>query len=82
MRSCRDIYKWYRRNFWSAEFIQQATEEFSNNVEGVKGELKSVHSGIGAFEREDSIIKVVVEWDGQKDEFELKEVWNYGHYSL
>ncbi|MEK3767363.1 hypothetical protein MKY14_02345 [Paenibacillus sp. FSL R5-0887] len=44
--------------------------------------MKSVHSGIGAFEREDSIIKVVVEWNGQKDEFELKEVWNYGHYSL
>ncbi|MNO31489.1 hypothetical protein D3C76_214630 [compost metagenome] len=37
-----------------------------------KSELKSERAGSGAFEHEDSIIKVVVEWDGQKDEFELK----------
>jgi len=43
------------------------------DVEGVrKSELKSKRAGSGAFEHEDSIIKVVVEWDGQKDEFELK----------
>lgn len=28
--------------------------------------------GNGAFEYEDSVIKVTVEWDGQKEEFELK----------
>ncbi|WHY21520.1 hypothetical protein QNH28_11275 [Paenibacillus sp. G2S3] len=48
----------------------------SKTLEDVKGvrksELKSERAGSGAFEHEDSIIKVVVEWDGQKDEFELK----------
>lgn len=39
---------------------------------GVKGELKSVHSGSGAYEQEDSIIKVEVEWDGQKEQFDLQ----------
>ncbi|WP_339315735.1 hypothetical protein [Paenibacillus sp. FSL R10-2734] len=42
------------------------------DAKGVRSELKSERSGSGAFEQEDSVIKVVVEWDGQKDEFELK----------
>lgn len=43
------------------------------DAHGVKRELKSVRSGSGSsFEHEDSIIKVVVEWDGQKEEFDLK----------
>lgn len=42
------------------------------DANGVKRELKSERSGSGAFEHEDSIINVVVEWDGQKEEFDLK----------
>lgn len=43
-----------------------------NDAMGVRDLLKSERSGSGAFEHEDSIIKVKVEWDGQKEEFELK----------
>lgn len=42
------------------------------DAEGVKGELKSVRSGNGAYEQEDSIIKVEVEWDGQQEKFDLQ----------
>lgn len=42
------------------------------DANGVKRELKSVRSGSGSIEHEDSIIKVVVEWDGKKEEFDLK----------
>lgn len=42
------------------------------DTKGVRrGDLKS-QSSKSSYEHEDSIIKVVVEWDGQKDEFELK----------
>lgn len=34
--------------------------------------LKMGGTGSGAFEREDSVIKVTVEWDGNSEEFELK----------
>lgn len=50
--------------------------EGSRNLEETKGVRKSVLKseiyGSGAYEQEDSIINVVVEWDGKKDEFELK----------
>ncbi|MEK5254061.1 hypothetical protein NST74_11430 [Paenibacillus sp. FSL F4-0125] len=42
------------------------------DVNGVRSELKSERSGSGAYEQEDSIIKVVVEWDGKKEEFDLE----------
>lgn len=44
----------------------------SKDVKIFPRELKSERSGSGAFEHKDSIINVVVEWDGQKEEFDLK----------
>jgi len=37
-------------------------------------DLKFSHTGsTGSYEREDSIIRVEVEWDGQKEQFELRK---------
>ncbi|QUL57284.1 hypothetical protein KDC22_12920 [Paenibacillus tritici] len=46
----------------------------SQNIEGPVpiGMLKMGGSGSGTIEREDSVIKVTVEWDGKSEEFELK----------
>lgn len=45
-----------------------------NDIQGIRKEdLKYVRAGSGtSFEQEDSIIKVEVEWDGQKEQFDLQ----------
>lgn len=46
----------------------------SQNIEAPvhAGMLKMGGSGTGTIEKEDSVIKVTVEWDGKSEEFELK----------
>ncbi|WP_342549331.1 hypothetical protein NST69_11270 [Paenibacillus sp. FSL P2-0089] len=46
----------------------------SQNIEApvLAGMLKMGGSGTGTIEKEDSVIKVTVEWDGKSEEFELK----------
>lgn len=49
------------------------TKHAMNDIQGVRlDDLRTANSGSGSFEREDSIIKVEVEWDGQKETFDLQ----------
>lgn len=57
---------------YSYKGISGGSSKTLEDVVGVKGELKSVSSGSGAYEQEDSILKVEVEWDGQKERFDLQ----------
>ena len=59
---------------YSFEGISGGSKHTLEDIQGIrKDDLKSVRSGSGtSFEHEDSIIKVEVEWDGQKEQFDLQ----------